>query len=29
MAQSPVLRDYRELEIGWRRANRLVLTVAE
>jgi len=28
MAQSAVVRDYRVLEIGRRRANRLVLTVA-
>jgi hypothetical protein len=28
MAQSAVVRDYRTLEIGRRRANRLVLTVA-
>jgi hypothetical protein len=27
MAQSAVVRDYRALEIGRRRANRLVLTV--
>ena len=29
MSQSAVVRDYRPLEIGRRRANRLVLTVAE
>jgi len=28
MAQSAVVRDYRQMEIGRRRANRLVLTVA-
>src|ERR1035437_8843234 len=28
MAQSAVVRDYRVLEVGRRRANRLVLTVA-
>ncbi|GEM_PF-3318736 len=28
MAQSAVVRDYRALEVGRRRANRLVLTVA-
>jgi hypothetical protein len=28
MAQSAVVRDYRALEIGRRRANRLVLSVA-
>jgi len=28
MSQSAVVRDYRVLEIGRRRANRLVLTVA-
>jgi len=28
MSQSAVVRDYRALEIGRRRANRLVLTVA-
>src|ERR1019366_6180026 len=28
MSQSAVVRDYRPLEIGWRRANRLVLTIA-
>ena len=28
MSQSAVVRDYRTLEIGRRRANRLVLTVA-
>ena len=28
MAQSAVVRDYRALETGRRRANRLVLTVA-
>jgi hypothetical protein len=27
MAQSAVVRDYRQLKIGRRRANRLVLTV--
>ena len=27
MAQSAVVRDYRALEVGRRRANRLVLTV--
>jgi hypothetical protein len=29
MAQRAVVRDYRALEIRRRRANRLVLTVAE
>jgi hypothetical protein len=29
MAQSAVVRDYRALETGRRRANRLVLTVAK
>jgi len=29
MAQSAVVRDYRVLETRRRRANRLVLTVAE
>jgi hypothetical protein len=29
MAQSAVVRDYQALEIGQRRANRLVLTMAE
>jgi len=28
MSQSAVVRDYRVLEVGRRRANRLVLTVA-
>jgi hypothetical protein len=28
MSQSAVVRDYRALEVGRRRANRLVLTVA-
>jgi hypothetical protein len=28
MAQSAVVRDYRTLEIGQRRANRLELTVS-
>jgi hypothetical protein len=28
MSQSAVVRDYRALETGRRRANRLVLTVA-
>jgi hypothetical protein len=28
MSQSAVVRDYRTLEVGRRRANRLVLTVA-
>jgi hypothetical protein len=28
MSQSAVVRDYRVLEIGRRRSNRLVLTVA-
>jgi len=28
MAQSAVVRDYRALAIGRRRANRLVLTVS-
>jgi hypothetical protein len=28
MSQSVVVRDYRALEIGRRRANRLVLTVS-
>ena len=28
LAQSAVVRDYRQLEIGWRRANKLVLTVS-
>jgi hypothetical protein len=27
MAQSAVVRDYQTLEVGRRRANRLVLTV--
>jgi len=27
MSQSAVVRDYRTLEVGRRRANRLVLTV--
>ena len=28
MAQSAVVRDHRQLEIGRRRANRLILTIA-
>jgi hypothetical protein len=28
MAQGAVVRDYRTLEVGRRRVNRLVLTVA-
>jgi hypothetical protein len=28
MSQSAVVRDYRQLEVGRRRSNRLVLTVA-
>ena len=28
MAQSAVVRDYRVLEIGWRRADRLQVIVA-